>query len=340
MERIQQSLQVPLSRQHILGISNADERRMAIAILAAQIGVFEFEPQTGRAFWDDRIRDLWGVPAGEEITYETVIAQVHPDDRDMHNKQTELAIDPAGDGHMDMEYRLLPRDGKPLRWIHAIADCHFEDGEAVRLVGTVQDVTARRSSEERTKMLLNELEHRVKNILATIIAVVKMSGRSATDIASFTQAIEDRLRAMASSHELLHKNEWSAVDLHQILHREAKGFLKGDDGRLHLSGDPVTIPAAHVLTFTMGLHELLTNAFKHGALGPDGGHVNACTRVADGRAYFTWEEVLQVPMDQQDKVSKGFGSILLRDILPAELRADVSHELRPEGARYEISFPL
>ncbi len=329
-----------LRRQHVLGIPNDEERRMAVALLAAQIGVFEFEPQTGRAYWDDRIRALWGVPSGEEITYETVIAQVHPDDQELHNSQTAHAIDPAGDGHIDIEYRVLPRDGKPMRWIHAIADCQFSEGRAVRLVGTVQDVTARRLSEERTKLLMHELEHRVKNTLTTIISVVKMSGRTATDIAEYTRAIEDRLRSMASSHEMLRNNDWSAVDLHQIIRQEASGFLGDDHGRLVLSGDPVTVQANRVLIVIMAVHELLTNASKYGALSPSGGQVVVHTRVADGCAHLTWEETLPVPVSDPAPVSQGFGSLLLRQIVPADLLGEATYDQRPEGVRYDIAFPL
>ncbi len=340
MGRIEQAGQISPRRQHILRMPDAEERRIAVALEAAQIGVFEFEPQTGRAFWDERIRELWGVPAGEEITYETVIAQVHPDDRALHDEQTAQAIDPTGDGHIDMEYRLLPREGKPMRWIHAIADCHFVDGRAMRLVGTVQDVTDRRSSEERTKLLMRELEHRVKNTLTTIIAVVKMSGRTATDIASYARTIEDRLRSLANSHELLRSNDWSTVDLHQIIRQEAAGFLDGSNDRLQLSGDPATVDANSVLIVTMAVHELLTNAVKYGALGPGGGQVSVRSQVRDGTAHLIWEETLSRPIENPASLPAGFGSLLLRQIMPAELRGEATFEQRPEGIRFEIRFPM
>ncbi len=340
MDNLQIARQMDQNRRHVLGISDAEERRMAVALLAAQIGVFEFEPQMNRVYWDDRIRELWGVSAHEAITYEKVIAQVHPDDREMHDRLTEQALDPAGDGHMDLEYRLLPRGSQPMRWIHAIADCHFEDAKPMRLVGTVQDVTDRRMSEERNKLLMHELEHRVKNTLTTIIAVVKMSARKTTDIAEYIRVIEDRLRSLSDSHELLRRNDWNSVDLHQIIRQEADGFLDDGNDRLRLTGETITVPAASVLIVTMAVHELLTNATKHGALSPAGGQISAYTQIADGMASFIWDEVLPVPMGQKAAASEGFGSLLLRQILPAELRGDVTYDHRPAGVRFEIRFPL
>jgi len=328
------------NRQTLSGIADPVERRTAIALHAARIGVFEFEPQTARAYWDDRIRELWGVPQGEDITYDTVIAQVHQDDRDAHNAMTQDALDPKGTGHFDLEYRVLPRDGKPMRWIHAIAACYFEDGEAVRMVGTVQDVTERRLSEERSKMLLYELEHRVKNTLATAISVVKLSRRGQEDTQAYAKAIESRLISMAGSHEILRRNDWQPVDLKDIITREARSFVGDVSRRIDISGFAVTLPARHVLTMSMAFHELFTNAAKYGALSTDTGKITMTTQIAESRASFLWTETQAAfdPAGSPDR--KGFGSLLLTQVVPAELRAEVSYDITPHGAVFRMDFPI
>lgn len=323
----------------VIQIQDAVQRRREMALLASEIGVFEFEPATQKAFWDHRIHQMWGIPDGQEITYDTVIKGLHPDDRDFHDRTTEAALDPAGSGHLDMTYRVIPLDGSPMRWVRAVASCYFEGETPVRLVGTVQDVTAEKKQMARNAMLLNELQHRVKNTFATAIAVIDLSRQGQVEVDPFFDAIKARLRAMARSHDALQRADWTDVDLMDCISREASGFLGPDNPRLRVSGPPLHIPATHVQTFNMVIHELFTNAAKHGALRNKFGRIDIQTDIKDGMAQLSWTEHSPEPIVPPSAAHQGFGTVLIDGILATEIDAKVSRDLSETGLQFTLQFP-
>lgn len=326
------------------GDAHADDpdtrRRVTAALEASRIGVFEFEPQTNKAFWDDRVCQLWGIPDGEDITYETVIAQVHPDDHALHDGETEKALDPNGSGEMDMEYRVIPRNGDPMRWVRARATCTFDGQVPVRLLGTVEDITERHMFEQRNKVLMNELQHRVKNTLATVISIIKLSADGPKSMDEYIDALEARLLSMSRAHSVLTQSDWSAVDIRDLLRKEFDAFVGPDSQALKYSGPGLLIPAQHVQIISMAVHELLTNAMKHGGLSAGEGHVEIKTRHDGEMASFIWQERCTSTFAPNSKPSGGFGSFLLGQILSAALGAEVAHEITSQGALFRLEFPL
>ena len=325
---------------HVGQIENPFDRRMTAAVRASGIGVFEFEPQTGQAFWDDRIHALWGIPVGEDITYDKVVAQVHPEETEEHDRLTAAALDPEGDGRLDFVYRVFPRDGQPMRWIHAMAECYFEDGKAVRLVGTVQDVTAQKTAEKRNMFLLNELEHRIKNTLSVAIAVVNLSRSDAQDLETYASSLDMRLHGLAESHDLLRANDWSPVAFADLLMSAVGRFTGGNRDRFELRGAALMIAAEHVMILNMGIHELLTNAAKYGALSVPDGRVVVEVFSGTGTGRIVWSEHGAAPGGQPGPSPKGFGSILLDDMLPAEFGGRATRRFGAEGLIFEFDFPL
>lgn len=325
----------------IAAISDASERRVMAALRASKIGVFEFEPATNTAFWDDRIRALWGIHGTEAITYEIVVAQVHPDDRALHDAETQKALDPTGDGQMDMIYRLYPRDGHPMRWVRATAECYFENGQPVRLVGTVQDITKEQTAVLQNRMLLNELQHRVKNTLATAIAVVSLSRRGATDMRSYLDAVDERLRSLSISHDVLRKSDWTSVQFADLFSTAAGSFLGSDwqEDRISLKAGHHAVPAQNVMTMSMALHELMTNAAKYGALSTATGQIEAGFRHTEAQSVFYWRETGGPRPTPDAGKAEGFGSILLREIFPGEMGGTAEMTFSDKGLSYEVSMP-
>lgn len=315
-----------------------EARRLDAALQASKIGVFEFEPQNNRAFWDDRVRTLWGIPEGDDITYETVIGQVHPDDHALHDEGTERALDPKGSGEMDMEYRVFPADGKPMRWIRAQATCTFEDGLPIRLLGTVQDVTVRREFEERNKLLLNELRHRVKNTLANVISIVKLSQNDSQSLDEYVDALEKRLLSLAETHSILSGNNWDSIKFETILEKEFQAFTHKKTKAYSLKGDPLIISPHHVQIITMAIHELITNAIKYGALSVPEGTVHIHTIQENDTYHITWKEKNGPQFPSNDAPSSGFGSLLLTRVLKGELKANISFEIEPDGLFFSLQF--
>jgi PAS domain S-box-containing protein len=123
------------------------EARLAAALRAGRLGVHEFDPGTGSIKWDPTVRAIWGVPADEPITYETFAAGIHPDDIAVTLAAVEAALEPCGPGRYEAVFRVLHRSTSDSRWVRADGDVAFNGGTAVRLVGTVQDVTAQKEAE-------------------------------------------------------------------------------------------------------------------------------------------------------------------------------------------------
>lgn len=321
-------------------IDDAEIRRTTVALRASRIGVFEFEPQRDVAFWDNRVCEIWGMPDRTTVNYETVLAQVHPDDRAMHDQATADVLNPEGKGRMDITYRVLPADGAPMRWVHVLGECYFKDGVPLRLVGTVQDITSQKMAEDKNRLLLHELEHRVKNTLATAISVVGLSRMSATNFDTFFEVIEARLIALASSQDLIRKRNWTTVTLSELIEKTMGAFISDADNKLRHSGVAFQIPAENVMTMTMAIHELLTNAAKYGALSHPDGLIEVDVTIEHPCATIRWTESgasgTGFPLLGDD----GFGSMVLMEILPSELGGRVTRAYSNGNLLFTLEMPI
>jgi PAS domain S-box-containing protein len=124
------------------------EEQLRLAAAATRIGVFDYDLQSGQLRWDDRVRELFGIPPEAPVTYEnTFLVGVHPHDRARVDAAVRRAVDPEGPGEFDIEYRIRPANGGPLIWLAARGQTVVRDGHAVRFVGTVRDITSRQEAE-------------------------------------------------------------------------------------------------------------------------------------------------------------------------------------------------
>ena len=257
--------------------------------------------------------------------------------------------------HTDSPMAIALREDRPVRGMEAA--CERPDGtrvpfipyptplhdEAGRLVGAVNmlvDITERKRFEERQHLMVRELHHRVKNTLATVQAIMGSTARSATSIDEFQNALIGRISALAKTHVLLSDEE--PVGFADILHSELAAFDDGNDNRISLSGPPVEIPPQLAVTLGMAVHELTTNAVKHGALSVFGGKVDV-----------TWSETIEANRRRLDfewaesggpKVLKpkkqGFGVRMLEFVLPGQIQATTQVDYRPKGIHVRVSVPM
>lgn len=123
------------------------QERLAAALRAGGVGIHEFHPRSGVIVWDATVRNMWGVSADEPITYETFIAGVHPDDLESLQATVKAALNPNGGGRYEAEYRIVNRRTNAVRWVCADGDVTFDGATAVRLVGTVRDITEKKQAE-------------------------------------------------------------------------------------------------------------------------------------------------------------------------------------------------
>lgn len=319
-----------------LEIADDQHRRNEAALAAANIGVFEFEPKTERAFWDDRVRQLWGAGPDDFIDYAYVISKVHPEDRDLHDSATAQALDPAGTGEMDLEYRLIARGDQPETWVRARARTLFENGTAVRLVGTVEDITVRKSAQLQNEVLLRELQHRLTNTLAVIGSLVQRSRRDDLTVGAFADAIESRVHALAQAQGLLRSNNWQDVWLSQVVQSVVESTVE-DSHRIHVDwAHDILIPEQYVLSAALAVHELSRNSVEHGALATPSGRVMVSGTELDTKNVFQWVDIDGPEMSDGPLPKSGFGSLLLCTIWPDEMGGSATYELSDGGAVFRL----
>ncbi len=219
------------------------------------------------------------------------------------------------------------------------------EGEATGLISFAYDITeqveARKDIEKQNdhqRLLLGELQHRVKNTLSTIRAISRMLLPGSDDLRTFHDRLSARLGALARTHDLLTDAQWTTLDLAQIVRQEAKPYVGEGAPRVTVSGDDVILGSQRATSLGMAIHELMTNAAKHGALSTDEGTVSVETEIREGRVHVRWIEAGGPPVPPEDARGAGFGTFVLSRVLTSDLGADVEARWAPDGLRYDISF--
>lgn len=200
----------------------------------------------------------------------------------------------------------------------------------------------RRRAEERTRLLVAELSHRVKNTLATVVAIAQQTFQKTADIDEFRAAFMGRIEALADAHGLLFRANWSDLELTDVLDAALRPFRRGDGKTVRLDGGPTRLPPTQALTLNLIVHELATNAAKYGALSREGGEVRVSWTVegADGerRLKLQWEEAGGPPVTPPKR--RGFGSTLIERSLTYEFDGGAELLFRQDGLVCRLSLPL
>jgi len=312
-------------------------RRLSAAVAVARLGVFEFDLQSGVVTQDARAREIYGFSPDQPLTAADMLGRMVPDD--IPRVEAEAAADDAaGQKRREFEYRIRTPDGA-IRSIAGVSDTVFgADGKPARRMGVIYDVTERRLAEKRQRMLINELNHRVKNTLATVQSIASQTLRSASDLPNARASFEARLVALSTTHDLLTLETWHGARLGDVVAQALAPFESLLRPQIRRSGPNVWLSAPRALALSLAIHELATNAAKYGALsGPDG-KVSVRWSVCEDELAFIWSEHDGPPVAPSP--SSGFGARLLQRNLARELNGFVGLEFAREGVRCEIRFRL
>jgi PAS domain S-box-containing protein len=315
----------------------SSRERLDLAVGAHAIGIFDWHVPSGAAIWSPEMEDIFGVPRGTfEGHTDYFRRRVVPEDMARIQAETEAAR-AAGKDLMKYEFRII-REGGEVRWIEGAARFIFaEDGSLQRIVGTNVDIHERKTAEEHQRLLLNELNHRVKNTLAIVQAIAWQSLRGGMVPASVREAFEGRLAALSSAHDVLTQHNWEAADIARIISVSIAPHDAGD-GRVTVQGPPLDLEPKSAVALSLAMHELATNAVKYGALSNSEGRVEVAWTLDDGRLRLTWRERGGPPVAYPAR--RGFGARLLEHGLADELRGVVRLDFRPEGLVCEVDAQL
>ncbi len=444
-----------------------NKARLRAALRAGKFGVYDHDPRTGAVTWDSRMHQLWGVPEGEPVTYETFEAGVHAEDVSAVKQAVANCLDPAGSHHFECEYRVVNRSDGSVLSVLEDGDVTFDAaGEPCRIVGIVQDITERKKAEialretsdgrlraivdtavdaiividekgliqsanpategifgfkademagrnvsmlmpgpdalshdtciskflqtgrakiigigrevkgrrkdgslfplelavaewraggkgyftgimrditlrkkreKQIETLLREVNHRSKNMLAVVQAIARQT--LATNPDDFLRSFNERICALSANQDLLVKNAWTGVHLNEIVRSQLAPFKDLIDSRIKVAGPSLFLSAAAAQAIGMALHELATNAGKHGALSDAKGRVTITWSLESSPAgeemfLMTWAEQDGPPVSEPKR--RGFGSTVIGRLVEKGLDGKVEFTHLVTGVRWHV----
>ena len=245
--------------------------QLALAGKAALVGSFAYDTDTEIMQISEGYAAIHGFPEGTvEKARSECLADVHPDDI---GRVTQLRSEAFRGRRREysVEYRII-RAGE-VRWVETRCFISYDgEGRPHRVVGVSIDITERKRVEEQQRKLVAELDHRVKNVLATVQAVAAHTMDASSSMEHFVAALDGRIRSMGSTHELLSHRRWLGIPLAELVQRELAPYTTG--ANTEIGGPEVMLSAEAGQTMGMVLHELVTNAAKYGALSAPSGRVS------------------------------------------------------------------
>lgn len=239
---------------------------------------------------------------------------------------------PVIDRHIEIEG--LHQDGRELPVELSITASEQFGG--LLFIGFVREISGRREQAERQQRLLQELDHRVKNMLTVVSAIAQQTARVSSDLPSFEKSFLGRIDSLAEAHRLLFGRTGGDLPIRVL----AEQVLGADvaSGRASFGGPDLLLKPRQVLGLSMILHELYTNAIKYGALCNDSGNISLDWSERDGQVELIWSETGETC--ESDAHSSGFGERMIAMSTRADLDGTVERNWRPEGLVLRLRFPL
>jgi len=215
------------------------------------------------------------------------------------------------------------------------------DDDAYLFVGYVRDITERKRAEEHQKLLLEELNHRAKNILSTVSGIASRTAKTSVSVDEFSEKFSARLQSLGRAHTLLTAASWQPTSLSDLAKDILSPHRRYEGVQIELGGPPLRLRPKEALAISMILHELATNAIKYGALSNSQGRLAiGWDEIDDGSEptiHLRWHETGLAGVSPPQRT--GFGSKLIEASTRHELGGDVAVDYRPDGVRYDFRFP-
>jgi two-component system, chemotaxis family, CheB/CheR fusion protein len=323
---------------------NSEHARLAAIVNSSRDAIFGFSLDERITSWNASAERIFGMPAAQVV-----------------GKPLNLLLPP---NPSEDTKKFFVRHARPLRLAEFEMTWVRPNGESVPLSlnyspvwdhdGTLfagkliaRDITERVRAARHTELMLAELNHRVKNTLATVQAIAHQTVINAPNLEAFKEGFLARLLALSHTHNLLAQDAWTGAPLIGIINNELAPYRqdsdnRANDARVHLQGDELSLQPKQALALSMALHELATNAGKYGSLSTPEGQVTVTwtTRIKDQRLwlYLEWTETGGPAVEPPTR--RGFGSRLIEEGVPYELDGEVTHKFPSGGVTCTIDVPL
>ena len=317
-------------RTEALNASSIELRRSeegrGLALAAGKMGSWDWDVVSGNWSWDEGQKRLFGVDPHTFVpTTETMRMAIHSEDR----ARFEQAFVDLSRGSSFFEYECrIKRPNGEERSCRQVGVAMFDsEGRLVRVSGVTTDITERKEAETKQTLLAREVDHRAKNALAVVQAIVRLARRDT--IEDFISGVEGRIKALAQTHELLSHSRWEGAELLRLVLEELAPYQREASARITAIGPPVMISPEDAQAIAITLHELATNAAKYGSLSRSDGRVDVSWKLLEGGLELLWTEAggpAVIPPKTQ-----GFGTKIITASLADPRRGSVAFDWRPEG---------
>jgi PAS domain S-box-containing protein len=315
----------------------ASKARLQLALDAAQLGWWEYDPVRGVFLGDTRVQEICDY-VENELMIEEFLKRVHPDDMEGFSAIREAALNPLDPKPYVNEYRIVRRDGK-VRWVESRGLAYFEgagpERRLVSFVGTLQDITQRKEREERERLLMREINHRAKNMLSVVDAIAHQT--AARNPEDFIERFSKRIQALSANQDLLVRNEWNGVEIADLVHAQLAHFADLIGSRIAVHGPKLHLNPASAQAIGLALHELATNAGKYGALSTDRGRVDIAWDNVGNTFTMSWTERDGPPVCKPKQ--RGFGTIVIEAMAEYTVDGAVDLHYAPSGVTWRLTCP-
>lgn len=322
-------------------LSVSEARSRLILESSTDHAIITLDPDGEISGWNPGAESLFGWSASEAVGRKGDLILTE-EDRAQRADEAQMA-ETKHSGRTGAERWYARKDGGRF-WGAGAMNLIANDGADPGFLHIISDRTVEREAEDRQKMLLAELQHRVRNSLAVVRAIARLTGQSSQSVAQYAASLDGRVNALARAQAAVTRDTSGLVDLAELVGQELASFSGEEEGRIAVGGPAVMLRPKAAESMSLAVHELATNAAKHGGLAGPEGRVDVSWRVDENgegerRLNFEWREAAQAITGERPK-RRGFGSTLLERTLAYDLRAETTLAFEPGELRCAISFPL
>ncbi len=315
-----------------------NEERLTLALAAGVVGTWDWHVADNKVFANERFARIYGVDpqeARQGAPVESYVKAIHPDDRERVRLRIEESVATGCD--FSEEYRLVQGDGT-IRWVLARGRCyHDENRRPTRFPGAVTDITERKEAEQRAKLLSEEINHRVSNLLTVVQAIVARTLDGAQSITVARETLIQRLAALGRAQAAITSRAGWRIDLRDLVAIAVAPH--SDDERFAITGESFMLYSDQALGLSLALHELATNAVKYGALSTPTGRIAIDWHLVSGsRLALHWREEGGPQVTEPSK--RGFGLEMIERVVAGELGAAATTTYAPGGISWTFEMPV
>lgn len=309
-----------------------EPKNLVRAVEAAGVTLWSWNVDTDALAMDDHAYDLWGLPRGNDVTFEDLSAHIHPADRD----RVRAAFNATRGivGAYEIDFRIMI--GEELRWISARGQGD-DAGMVERIMfGVFIDVTGRKQAEESRELLAGEMSHRVKNLLAIAAGLTAITSRSTKTVEDMAHELTLRLTALGRAHDLVRplpgQTEAPAALLGDLLTVLLAPYddLGAFSGRIRVSVPRMVVGETATTIMALIVHELATNSLKYGALSVDTGLLDVACSAQDEAVTLVWTE-RGGPRVEAPQGKEGYGAKLVERSVTGHLRGAIDYDWAENG---------